>query len=333
MRTEVLALKDPLVSAESTADVASGFVALESLTVVDFAVVNEKHNGPPDHPAAVNPKHWWKQPWVGNLAQWTIIVITLGVAIGTRSCEHAAKDFDRNVDTRIDGKLKPFGTDLNGRLDKLGEKLDDVRDRLGRIEQWKVDVEGRVRLQSRQQMQLNDDLAQQQAITRLYDPNRILATIRAEIQMANARNGTLPASQLADYRNALRALPSSTVDYWQTVAAVINYQSLLNQMSHEAPDPAKVARPCIDENWIGNFIANHTFRNCIVSLDTNSFYNVTFQDSVIQYRGGGVELSDVKFVNCTFKLELTTQPVKPAQEKLLLAILNSNDQKAVRISR
>jgi hypothetical protein len=41
----------------------------------------------------------------------------------------------------------------------------------------------------------------------------------------------------------------------------------------------------------------------------------------------------VKFVNCTFKLELTTQPVKHGQEKLLLAILNSNDQKAVQVSR
>jgi hypothetical protein len=317
MRTEVLALKDPLVSAESTADVASGFVALESLKVVDFAVVA------PPKAKSWNPKWGTYAQWVGAIAALVVAVLAIN--------NHIDKLF-----APVDQKFKDIGSQIDTVDKKFGpvnQRLMDQEGKIGVFQgQMNTLLSGHVKL-LREQNQLKDRMAQQQAITRLYNPDRILVTIRAEIQMANARNGTLPASELADYRNALRALPSSTVDYWQTVAAVINYQSLLNQMSHEAPDPAKVARPCIDENWIGNFIANHTFRNCIVSLDTNSFYNVTFQDSVIHYRGGGVELSDVKFVNCTFKLELTTQPVKPAQEKLLLAILNSNDQKAVRISR
>jgi hypothetical protein len=74
------------------------------------------------------------------------------------------------------------------------------------------------------------------------------------------------------------------------------------------------------------------YKDCVVSLDTNSFENITFQNSVVQYRGGPVHLFNVKFVNCRFVLDLSDQPVTPAQEKILRALLDSPDQKNVRVS-
>jgi len=167
------------------------------------------------------------------------------------------------------------------------------------------------------------------SLDRLQDPRRVLATIRAEIQLASEGSRVLPVSDIEDYKNTLRYLPSSLADYWSTVAAVVNYQSLLNQLSHEAPDPAKVARDC-------GFITNSTIigprviPDCVAYLDSNIFVMVTFKDSVIHYHGGPVGLRNVTFDNCRFILEIPPNTRTP-QVNFLDALLKSPDQKKVKV--
>lgn len=229
--------------------------------------------------------------WVGGLAGVCAVFLTLYF----HYAETASRSADEHVNSLIDAKLA-----------KVMDKLDGITSRLDKFEGWREGLETRSKLQ--------------------------LQGIRAKIQSAEASKVSLPPSQLDNYRNTIRAIPSSSGEYWQTVAAIINYQSLIKQRSGEAPDPAKVARPCIGPNFTRSLFSGVMFRDCVVLLDTNQFQNVTFQDSVIQYRGGPVVLADVRFVNCRFVLELAAnKPATPAQEKLLLALLNSPDQKIVQV--
>jgi hypothetical protein len=160
-----------------------------------------------------------------------------------------------------------------------------------------------------------------------------LATIRATVQTAEAKGTVLPSPQIAEYRREIRATPSSAAEYWTTVAAIVNYQSLVNQLSGQAPDPAKVAKRCgeFGQNAYDNRFLGGRYPDCVVYLDSNTFENVIFQDSVIHYRGGPVSLSGVTFINCRFLLELTAQPTTPVQKNLLLAMLDSSDQKTIQI--
>jgi hypothetical protein len=80
-----------------------------------------------------------------------------------------------------------------------------------------------------------------------------------------------------------------------------------------------------------NSYTNLTLSNCIVDLDTNYFESVTFVNSVVRYHGGAISLRGVGFINCSFVLDLKTQPTTSAQRTLLLAILKSPDQKTVQI--
>jgi hypothetical protein len=243
---------------------------------------------------------------------------------------HAVKDLNESMDKTVERRLNP-----------VTDKLDDVNSRLHDLEGWRKGVEGDVRIlkesqnvQEQKQKEFGKKLSQQEALNRLQDPNRIFATIRAEIQIAEKGQQKLPPPQLADYKNALRALPSSTENYWKTVAAVINYQSLIDQMSGEAPDPAQVSRPCnAATGGYYNAYANVAFHNCIVDLDTQMFKNVEFRNSVIRYRGGPASLANVTFINCTFVLELAAHPVTPVQKNLLLALLDSPDQKSVKVAK
>jgi hypothetical protein len=170
--------------------------------------------------------------------------------------------------------------------------------------------------------------------TYMYRPSHKLASIRETLQAAEDQGTVLPSAQLAKYKGTIRATPSSTAEYWTTIAAIINYQSSLDQKSGGVPDPSKVAQPCITQNFIHNRFSGVPFSACVVSLDTNVFENVTFRDSVIEYRGGPVSLTNVSFINCRFVLKLPTRPAAaPVQTNLLLAILDSSDQKNVQVLR
>jgi hypothetical protein len=166
-----------------------------------------------------------------------------------------------------------------------------------------------------------------------YRTNYELASIRKRLQMAEDAGTVLPASQIVKYKGTIRATPSSTGEYWKTVAAVINYQSYLNQMRGEAPDPTKVANPCFDENARYNTFEDIQLRNCVIVLDNETFNSVAFRDSVVIYHGGPVIVRNVAFINCRFVLDLAQQPEIPAEKNLLLALLTSPDQISIDISQ
>jgi hypothetical protein len=267
-------------------------------------------------------------PTHGNWAQWGGIVVALIIPFVLRYIDRTAtqdaETFNLKVDKRIDDKLNPAIDRVNGhidtKVDELSRKIDALSDRVSRIE-------GRL---DKRVSSLERRADQQTSLAKLIDPNRVLATIRLEIQMAQNSGKALPASDLADYKNVVQALPISAHEYWTTVAAIINYQSLINQMSGEAPDPNKVSRPCVRS--VASVFIGGEYANCVVDLDTNAFDRVMFKDSVIRYQGGTVSLRNVQFVNCRFDLKLTSTPQTPAQNQFLLALLESLDQKSIKVS-
>ena len=315
--------------------ITRGSIVLRSMRVVDFGAVSSTENQPGQHAApgtpGLNPyRH-------GNFAQWAAVVAAILIGIASigftlyfHQSDSATKASDEHTGWLIEGKLQPAVRDMETYIDK---QLTPINNQLGNLNQEVGQLQGRFQQLDSGQKKLSDRVAQQEALARLQDPKRILATIRAEIQLAEQANRSVQSSDLADYRAALRTLSPSTENYWITAAAIINYQSLLNQMSGEAPDPAKVAKPCISQDFIGNVFEGVPYRNCIVSLDTNAFEHVTFQDSVIEYQGGPVSLTDVRFINCRFNLQLTAQPGSPAERNLMLALLDSPDQKIIQVSK
>jgi hypothetical protein len=64
----------------------------------------------------------------------------------------------------------------------------------------------------------------------------------------------------------------------------------------------------------------------------NALANITFKNSVIRYHGGPVMLYNVTFVNCTFILDLPFPVESPARPNIYFTLLDSPDQRTVRIS-
>jgi hypothetical protein len=250
-----------------------------------------------------------------------------------------AEAFKRDVTDIVVEKLTPINSKLatlSDDVSKLQGWKDGIGQRLGNVENQQSATTKKLSLFQRsqyerdqKQKELTARYEQIESLERLQDPRRVLATIRAEIQMANESKRVLPVKDVNDYKNALRRLPASSGDYWGTVAAVVNYQSMLNQLSHEAPDPAVVAKPCISMSS-SVLIGPHTVTDCVITLDSNVFKDITFKDSVVYYHGGDVALLNVLFDNCRFILDIPPNTRTP-QVNLLNALLNSPDQKQVRV--
>jgi hypothetical protein len=243
---------------------------------------------------------------------------------------------DTHTNELIESKLNPAVKVINDHIDtKVGELSNQIHALDVRLARLEGPLAGRV---SRLETRAN----QQASLAKILDPSRVLAMIRRDIQTAQTSPTLLPASDVNDYRNAIQALPTTANEYWTTAAAIINYQSYINQMSGEAPDPTKVSRSCggtttVDNNGnlsIGNITEGGVISGCIVDFGTvNGFQNVTFKDSVIRYQGGPVAARNVRFINCRFLLDLHNikSPATYKPTELLTALLNSPDQKDIYI--
>jgi hypothetical protein len=275
-------------------------------------------------------------PTHGNWAQWGAIVVAIIIPFILKYYEHAAsqnaEDFNLHVDARVDTKLNPAVEKINGHIDKraeeLSKKIEDLSERVGKLE-------GRFeQIDSRQKNLASQVEGQQGVLAKLENPQGSLIAVRDALQRAVRTRKVIPSTLLVDYKNTLRLIPPalSGGGYWVTVAAFINYQSLLNQINGTAPDPSKVSHPCFGTTGgIGNQFLGQ-ISNCLVTLDTQAFENVTFSNSVILYKGGPVRLKNVTFENCRFILDFP--PILPdgPQLNLVAALFDSPDQKTINVS-
>lgn len=270
------------------------------------------------------------------IATWLVALATVGLLVSdrcNRSAERAEKSSDEHVNTMIDTKLNPAIDKINGhidsKVDQLSTKIDGLSDRVSRIEgSLGKRISG-----------LETRANQQQSLAKIYDPDRALAQIRRELQFAEKNGGTLGPEMLVDYKNAVSLLPTSANAYWKTVAAIINYQSLLNQMNGNAPDPSAVAKPCAGltkGTGGGNIFAGggvYKFSNCIVDLNNSNVYeHARFENCVVHYDGGPVLIGTAEFINCRFVVDIPDVPKSPIDKTLLLALLNSPNQRNIRVS-
>ena len=305
---------------------------------------------PPEQPsqpllAPVQPT-WWQQH--GTTATWAAIVVTalIGLAsIGTtwhfHSVDSDAKVSDEHIRNLVEDKFKPLNRDVfDDKVGKLSDKIDELSDRMTRVEQRLDDLHSDLQKQSELQKDIRKQALQAAALARLQaDPADRLDKIRKDIQTAESKKEPIPYSKLVDYKLAVHALPPSAADYWKTVAAIINYESFLEQTLGHAPNPTKISRPCpLTTNspyTRDNLIVGTIVRGCIVDLDSaNGFVGTIFVDCVVRYRGGRVAMQNVQFRNCAFQLDIPAEapPIIPERDRILFTMLDAPNLRDITVT-
>jgi hypothetical protein len=213
------------------------------------------------------------------------------------------------MNSLIDAKLTPINATLR-------ELTGQISDALGQLKRMKIEIENRG--------QKGSNLLAQTDKTALP-----LADIRSALETAQKRDTIVAHAEFASFKDQVENLTPSAKDYWVTVAAIINYQSYINQRDNKAPDPTKVARPCsmlTEGLGKGNLIQGAPITNCVVDLDTteNELDNLVIRNSVVRYHGGAVTMKHVVFINCSFILDLKSFPQHPARPDFLRELLASD---------
>jgi hypothetical protein len=293
---------------------------------------------PPSEPE--QQPNWHDPQRHGNFSQIITAIIAsvaLLVAAGgfifnvwSRHSDKEGQSTDEHTSVLISKQLDPAIDKVNGHIDNkvdpLSHKIDDLSDRVSRIE-------GSM---GKRLSHLENRVDQHEALARIQeDPDEILGTIRDEIRLAQETKEEIPYLKLADFKLAIHALAPSAEDYWKTAAEIINYQSLLDQLHGQAPDPRAISGPCLGVTTSGTMMSDHnTYRgaiiqNCIIDLDTNTFISTEFKNSVVRYHGGTTTLANVRFTNCRFILDLPRLALP--ERNLLFAILDAPNQTRVTI--
>jgi hypothetical protein len=301
------------------------------LNELDKAWIREAVNGSKENVARVPALVPFWQKYGTMIAAAITVCASIGLPLYFHYSASNSAVMDEHTNILIGAKLEPAKQEINGHIDA---KTGELSTQIGALSQRVAHIEGSL---DKRVSNLETRTDRQSSLARLMDPNRALALVRAEIEMAETKGKPLGASTLADYKNVVLELPSSSYQYWTTVAAIINYQSKLNQMAGEAPDPNKVSKPCVGLTNGGRFHASgNAFINlhvsgCYIDLESAALVDSVIENSVVRYYGGPTNLKNVTFVNCTFLVNFapTTKPSKSSP--LVLALLNSPKQSSVTV--
>jgi hypothetical protein len=185
-------------------------------------------NPQPEHPQTPPGFH---PPTHGNWAQWAAVIAALLIGGFNTYLIWSGRNADRQSQTsddhtkgliqaQINTAKSEIKTDFQTTIKPIADGITDLQTRVGRLE-------GRFQQLDSEQKKISTRLDQQESLARLIDPNRVLATIRAEIHMAENDKKTLATSTLADYKNALQTFPT-TSEYWPVAAQFISYRSRVN---------------------------------------------------------------------------------------------------------
>jgi hypothetical protein len=303
-------------------------------------------------PTATPPHTWWQRH--GTTVQWLAIGATFLASLVNpiatacfRHSDQTSKTDDEHTKSIVSEAVKET---VVPRLNAIDDKLSRIDTRVATLEGWKEGISGQVGvLEQGQQKQRQTQEALLEDTERLRDLapyqtlNHVLNAIFTNVKKAETTSRVLPPSAREDYRAMLVALGSqvkgndASAIYWKTVAALINYQSFVDQSENKAPNPDKVANLCTtsNEGYVhshDNTFANAVIEDCKVDLDTQSFKNVIFKDSVVRYHGGPTTLEGVQFVNCHFVIDFAPKRKIPSTPALLQAILTAPSQTKVAVS-
>jgi len=276
---------------------------------------------------------------------WSALAIVTTIILSAIAATHVIDNEISGIGTRVTGTEQAIQNahlgDMGTRITKLESAVKALADEQSKKTQQLVHD---ILAVNQEQNRLKDQLRKDEAISEVKkDPETTLEAMRNEIQVALSTGEEIPDTKLAKFKLATLGLSPSATHYWKTAAAIINYESIQLQLKGLAPAPAEVSGPCAllttnpfaashDNAWMGM-----TIHNCIADIDTHTFIDVIFKDSVIRYKGGSVNLSNVQFVNCKFELNIppdtpTSFPLAAPERRLLLALLNApklNDVRGV----
>jgi hypothetical protein len=242
--------------------------------------------------------HWYGYP---------LLLVIIGVT-GSGLCGYlvarwqltqtrADASLDQRIDNHVDNKLQP----INEGIGKLREDVAYLKAKVEDATTKKID--GFSRLPA-------DKIA-----VSLSDISKTLAEARTKELIS-------PPDSVAELRNKLAQVHPTTPEFWDAVSNLITYQSLIAEKINLFPNAENVRdKPCelihVGPGASFGGVVTGRANGCMQQLDIGAdtiWRNFTFENSIIVYKGGPINLDNVTFKNCLFFVEFPLHPPPPTQK-------------------
>ncbi len=146
------------------------------------------------------------------------------------------------------------------------------------------------------------------------EPKAALAAVKAITDQATAEHIKTEPSVLVNLNSQVKASVGTNLDLieqaWPVQLAILGYRSSLNGIeTHPSSSslPGTVRAPSGFPSILSTLVSDSKMSNTRAKLDDTHWRNVVFTNVVIEYGGGPIELENVRFVNCTFRMQYTSR--------------------------
>ncbi len=274
----------------------------------------------PDPEPVADKRPWWKEQWVGTVAQWAAFCAMLALFLVGRSCNHASEDFKLKVDERINSKLGPVDT-------KLGDLIQRVSKIEGKLDVLTVDQKRITRLQLNK---LSAQISAAQRSKTKIDPQVIAVMAKDVVSLSSSNDPVISdlawklANQLLTYRSFLAVSQAPKISLTKPVRAPFHFEvnarrlpgyplagTLVKAEFSGKPVPMSQAARFErighnDAFSVGpSYYIVNAGEGTEITLDGFHLKNVILRNATIVYRGGPLILENVYFVNCRFNISKT----------------------------
>ena len=163
---------------------------------------------------------------------------------------------------------------------------------------------------------------------KLPDLRNNLPALTSAIKMAQESKARPNLDTVVSIQNRIAHLTLDCPESVQAAEALINYASHLREVNNLVPGVAlaRVMSCRLPFSNPGIIFDRVMISGCTVDLDGKSLNNVYFENCIVRYRGGTVDMNNVTFANCFYVISLPTYLSVPAQ-KIVDSILSASGQK------
>ena len=253
-----------------------------------------------------------KQQWIiGGVLCIATAVATWGITWWALGRTHNEEDQKRDIALEVGKQLGPIQAELNRQLSDQNEKISRIQGALGVAQNSKT-----------------TGSLQKFASMKAPELRKNLPALTEAVRTAQESKSALSLDTVLSIQKTLAQLNLDSPSSAQAAEAIINYASHLREMRNLVPNAAlaRAVNCRVPFSAPGIVYDQVIIKGCTVDLDGRAYVGALFENCIVRYKGGALNLRNVTFSNCLYVISLPNTPSDPAK-RMVKSILSASGEK------
>lgn len=253
-----------------------------------------------------------KQQWIiGGVLCIATALATWGITWWALGRTHSEEDQKRDISLEVGKQLGPIEAELSRQLSAQNDKISRIQGALGVAQNSKT-----------------TGSLQKFASMKAAELRKNLPALAETVRTAQESKTSLSLDTILAIQKTLAQLNLDNPASAQAAEAIINYASHLREISNLVPNAAlaRAVNCRVPFSAPGVIYDQVIITGCTVDLDGRAYVGALFENCIVRYKGGALNLRNVTFSNCLYVISLPNTPSDPAK-RMVKSILSASSEK------